>query len=127
MSLKTKTTSQPSFSEDLRMPLATTLSERTGGTKFPTGESKRNGGTFDTEWEVKKHKGWWIGSFVSPFIVEVGDRHFVAVMPAHDPWELAVDAFLDFIDRLREGRIPRDVTEPLVLMDMCCYAARRQR
>lgn len=95
-----------------------------GMTRFPTGESRSGGGKFDTEWVVQKHRGWWIGSFSTPFDIE---RVFIAIMPAHDPWELAVDAFLDFIDRLREGRIPRDVTEPLELMDMCCYASRRQR
>lgn len=55
------------------------------------------------------------------------DRRFIAIMPSTFPWELAVDAFLDFRDRLREGRIPRAITEPADLMDICVSAARRQR
>lgn len=95
-----------------------------GMTRFPTGGSRSDGGRFEVDWNVTKYRGWWVGAFTNPFDSE---WRYVAIMPAHDPWELAVDAFLDFIDRLREGRIPRDVTEPLELMDMAVYAAKRQR
>jgi hypothetical protein len=97
-----------------------------GLTGFPTGESRNGGGReFDTQWHVEKYRSWWIGSFVTPFTGD--DRLFIAIMPAHEPWELAVDSFLDFIDRLREGRIPRDIETPIALIEMTNQAARRQR
>lgn len=41
--------------------------------------------------------------------------------------EQAIDATLDYMDRCRTGRVPRGVTEPRRLMDICVAASRRQR
>jgi len=42
-------------------------------------------------------------------------------------WELAVDAALEYMDRVRCGAIPDGVTCPADLMSMCVRNARRQR
>lgn len=79
-------------------------------------------------WDITKSNGWWIGCI--RWGSEDSAREytgFIAIIPDHDPLELATDALLDFIDRLRERRIPRDVEDPITLMDMCVWAARRQR
>lgn len=57
----------------------------------------------------------------------LGIRRIVICGVDRTPWELAVDAALDWIDRLREGRIPRDLNDPHTLMAICVSAARRQR
>jgi hypothetical protein len=54
------------------------------------------------------------------------DELYIQVMPTSQPWELAVDAALDFIDRLNEGRV-RKYADPWALMSDCVSAARRQR
>lgn len=80
-------------------------------------------------WDVVEHKGFWIGqlSLVSGTLPFQVDDRWVAVMASSFPWELAVDAFLDFMDRLRSGRLPAGVDSPGELMDICVSAARRQR
>lgn len=88
-------------------------------------------------WAVLEHKGFWIGRLSVSFqgygldslkrdLAAVGDR-FVAIMPSSFAEELAIDAFLDFCDRLRSGTLPRGVEDPKELMDICVSAARRQR
>lgn len=68
----------------------------------------------------------WMLSFLPDDSGRIDSRH-INIMSTTFPWELAVDAALDFMDRLNERRIPRDVTEPEELMAMCVQAARRQR
>lgn len=72
------------------------------------------------DFDLEVVKGYWIGR-VGP-----GQR-FIAVVPDVQPWEIAVDILTDFMARLAEGRVPKDITEPEALMQLCVQACRRQR
>ena len=131
MATKTKMISRYTITEDTPTLLGQPPNLRNGLKKFPIGVSKRNGGTcfiepYGNSWEVREYKGWWIGR-LSWYIKGEESVGFIAICQTRDRFELAVDAFLDFIDRLRESRIPRTVEEPATLMDMCMWSARRQR
>ena len=75
--------------------------------------------------------GMWIGEVViesgSPAMPEGGTRFIPIMAVSKFTWEQATDAFLDFLDRLRTGRLPRGLTEPRELMEMCVQSTRRQR
>lgn len=73
-------------------------------------------------WDVIEKANMWMLRVGTP---DGGDR-FINVMPTSSSWEQAVDAALDFIDRLRNGRV-RDFNDPWSLMSSCVSAARRQR
>ncbi len=82
------------------------------------------------DWAVVRYRGWWMGRIANRMELNnplASPYKTIAVMPTTETWELACDAFLDFLSRCREGNIPRDVTDPEVLMGMCVYAAKRQR
>jgi hypothetical protein len=89
------------------------------------------------DWDVLEKEGVWIGRlglpqtetgrFIPPELKEHRPQRFVAIMPSSFPWELAVDALLDFMDRLRTFRVPAGIDTPRALMDLCVSAARRQR
>lgn len=86
-------------------------------------------------WNVRQHRGRWVGHFLWRDPLYRNGRNiggvfydaFVDILPASYPYELAVDALLDFMDRLRTGLIPRDATEPGEIMALAVQAARRQR
>lgn len=83
-----------------------------------------------SKWKVVEHEGYWIGVILSetPMHCKYCEPpRYVAIMPSSFPWELAVDALLDFMDRLRTFRVPAGVDSPRALMDICVSAARRQR
>lgn len=92
--------------------------------KLQDGGLKLSGGTrlVDlvnmTDWEVKEHRGFWMG--------RVNKWGWITIMAASAAETLATDALLDFMSRLREGRLS-GCTEPADLMAMCVSAARRQR
>lgn len=71
-----------------------------------------------SDWEVKERHGFWMG--------RVNQWGWITVMPSSHPEDLATDALLDFMSRLREGRIS-GCTEPADLMAICVGAACRQR
>lgn len=77
-------------------------------------------------WAVYEYQGMWVGAIglLTPPTVSTG---FIKIMQASFPYELAVDALLDFMDRLRTGRVPLGLEEPAELMELCVTAARRQR
>lgn len=56
-----------------------------------------------------------------------GVTRFIDICLGTVPWEVAVDAALEFLDRLRTGAIPKSVDDPNELMSMCFRNARRQR
>lgn len=51
----------------------------------------------------------------------------IDIGPLSLTWEQAVDAATEFMDRLRTGAIPKTITEPAELMEMCVRNMRRQR
>lgn len=89
----------------------------------------------DCSWEVKEDKGRWIGRLGyldahSMNGIVVGGTYkdgFIDIMPSSFDYCLAIDAFLDFRDRLRTGWVPKDCTEPSTLMALAVKSARRQR
>lgn len=56
-----------------------------------------------------------------------GVTRYIDICLGTVPWEVAVDAGLEFLDRLRTGAIPKAVDDPNELMSMCFRNARRQR
>lgn len=56
-----------------------------------------------------------------------GVTRYIDICIESVPWEVAVDAALEFLDRLRTGAIPKAVEDPNELMSMCFRNARRQR
>ena len=71
-------------------------------------------------WDVVNLNGYWIAL--------IGPHYHVSVSKIDRiPWEIAVDATLDFMDRCRTRRVPRGVTDPKELMSICLRASRRQR
>jgi len=71
-----------------------------------------------TDWDVTESSGVWVA--------RIGGR-YIRVMSATAPWEMAVDATLEFIDKLRERTFPRHVTDPAEIMRFCVKRTRRQR
>lgn len=83
-----------------------------------------------TKWDVVEDGNYWVGSFLVGPCIDCefcDDRRFVSIMPSRFARELAIDALLDFMDRLRTGRVPQGMTDPDDLMEVCVSAARRQR
>jgi hypothetical protein len=90
-----------------------------------------------TDWDVTEKDGVWIGRIglpqtpsgqhIPPELKEHRPQRFVAIMPSSFPWELAVDALLDFMDRLRTFRVPVGIDTPRALMNLCVAAARKRR
>lgn len=71
------------------------------------------------DWEVYERNGKWVA--------RINGYGTIEVMSSTFPEFLAIDATLGFMDMLRTGRFPADITEPRALMDMAVQAARRQR
>jgi len=85
-----------------------------------------------TNWDVIERRGMWVGRIAyrvseHPVQQRMVSEGYIQIMPTSFPEELAIDALLEFIDRLREGRIPRGVTDPEEMMGLAVSAARRQR
>lgn len=72
-----------------------------------------------TDWDVTEHKGEWVA--------RVGDHGYISVLPSTIAWEVAVDALLEFLDKLRTRSFPRGVTDPKEIMKFCARRARRYR
>lgn len=86
-------------------------------------------------WEVKMDGTRWVGRLVHYANTPSINRRmptfpvsgYIDIMPASFPETLAIDAFCDFMSRLNNGIVPRGLTDPRELMDMCVMSARRQR
>jgi hypothetical protein len=102
-------------------------------------ETMRARGTLG-DWEVfedpktQHHPGAWVLAFLAPTFNRRGDVVgaevvFIDICPPTPTFDypLAVDAALEFIDRLRSGAIPRTIEDPKELMEMAFRNARRQR
>lgn len=72
-----------------------------------------------TDWDVIEDGGNWYA--------RIGDHGYIYVMKATAPETLAIDATLEFLDKLRTRSFPRNITHPAQIMKFCVSAARRQR
>lgn len=72
-----------------------------------------------TDWDVTEVEGAWVA--------RIGSHGFIRVTSISAPYEVAVDAVLEFLDKLRERSFPRNVTDPSQIMKFCVKQARRQR
>lgn len=90
-----------------------------------------------SDWDVMEVDGMWMGRigmaqtetgrFIPPELKKHRPQRYIQIMPSSFPRELAIDALLDFMDRLRTFRVPAGVDSPRTLMDICVSSARRQR
>ncbi|KKM67156.1 hypothetical protein LCGC14_1473980 [marine sediment metagenome] len=83
-------------------------------------------------WEINEHGRWWVLILSGPKEHDMVDmknmgRARITIMPSTHFRELAVDAGLEFLDRLRERRVPKFIDTPDALMALCAKAAIRQR
>lgn len=73
-----------------------------------------------------KHPGAWVLEFFLRPLGTVSEKRMIDVGPITLSWEQAVDASLEFLDRLRTGAIPKSIDDPRELMEMCVRNMRRQ-
>ena len=113
-----------------------------------TGESKNGGGKIMADrwadfrflgdgqtpsWAVHESHYWWVLTLNGPIEhdgmidIENMGRAKIDVMPSRHDMGLAIDASLEFLDRLRERRVPKFIECPDGLMALCVKAALRQR
>lgn len=71
------------------------------------------------DWDVTQEGEDWIA--------RIGDHGYIRVMKATAPETLAIDATLEFLDKLRTRSFPRHITDPKQIMQFCVKRARRQR
>lgn len=128
------------FIAALRMPQEVSAKVKNGLMTLQTGESKNGGGKIMADrwaqfrfvgdgqtpsWAVSEDHHWWVltleGAGCLPGRVKID------VMPSRHDGELAIDASLEFLDRLRERRVPKFIECPDALMALCVKAAIRQR
>lgn len=77
-------------------------------------------------WDVVEDGSTWVGTFLaSPKGKQ--ERLYVNIMSTKFPKELATDALCDFMSRCSQGQLPKGLTDPDKLMELCVAAARRQR
>lgn len=113
---------------------------KNGLTTLRTGGSKNDGGKAvdpwvdfrflqdgqTPVWSVTENDGWWVLNLKD--VSTSGEWSVkILVMPSTHAAELAWDATLEFLDRLRERRVPRFIDSPDSLMSFCVKAAVRQR
>lgn len=72
-----------------------------------------------TDWDVIECDGSWYA--------RVGQHGYIYVTKATAPETVAIDAVLEFLDKLRTRSFPRNVKHPAQIMQFCVKAARRQR
>ena len=79
-------------------------------------------GGISPSWEVEEQNRWWV------LLLEggVSKQAQIAIMPSTHPREIAIDAGLEFVDRLWERRVPKFIDSPDDLMSLCVKAAIRQ-
>ena len=74
-------------------------------------------------WDIVEKNRWWVLTMEGG----VSKQAQIAIMPTRHSRELAIDASLEFLDRLRERRVPKFIDSPDGLMAFCVKAAIRQR
>lgn len=128
------------------MPQEASVKVKNGLTTSQIGESRKDGGKVadawadfrflkngqTPSWSVSEDKRWWVLALSGPIehgMVDIRnmERAKIDVMPSRHSGELAIDASLEFLDRLREGRVPKFIECPDGLMALCVKAAIRQR
>lgn len=82
-------------------------------------------------WDVVERDHWWVLILSGPREYGMVDlknmeRVSIRVMPSERDTNLAIDASLEFLDRLWERRVPKFIDSPDALMSFCVKAAIRQ-
>lgn len=124
------------------MPWEVSVKVKNGLMTSQTGGSKNGGGKMadlwadfrflqdgqTPSWSVSEWNHWWVldvkeTGCLSGRLVR---RTRISMMPSRHDMNLAIDASLEFLDRLRERRVPKFIDSPDALMSLCVKAAIRQ-
>ena len=124
----------PFFIAAGQMPWEVSVKVKNGLMISQTGGSKNDGGKMvdvwtdfrflqdgkTPSWAIAETDHWWV------LHLKGTGQAKIPVMPSRHDMNLAVDASLEFLDRLWDRRVPKFIDSPDALMSLCVKAAIRQ-